>query len=370
MTSGELTYRLAAMGDVMLAREVGRHFKERPEDFSFNEIKPVLNGHDLICLNLENPVGIKGMPDKVQDPHVTFCSHPDTLKALKNLGTHVVSIGNNHMLDYGEAALVETLEYLNAAGIKYAGAGRNYEDANRPLLLECNGKKIAFLSHVFIYSASTLRAKRNRPGVSDHRIRNILPRIKELSREGYHVIVSIHWGWEYSFYPIPYQMKQARQMIDNGALLILGHGPHYPQGIEDYKDGQIVYSLGNFIFDEPQKYAKRSFIYSVGVTEDRRLERSEVFPVHINNHVPKLVEGKEKEHIERLIYNLGKVYYKKDRRFWKKINNGYFRDIVGRIIRVKSLKFAFLPPISFYLNVGFKNLINKMNPANMKSVLR
>lgn len=369
MTSGKLTYRLAAMGDVMLAREVGRHFKERPEDFSFNEIKLVLNGHDLICLNLENPVGINGTPDKVQDPHVTFCAHPDTLKALKSLGATVVSLGNNHMLDYGENALEETLEYLNAAGIKYAGAGRNYEEANRPLLLECNGKKIAFLSHVFIYSASTLMAKRDRAGVSDHRIRKILPRIKELSRQGYHVIVSIHWGWEYSFYPIPYQMKQARQMIDNGALLILGHGPHYPQGIEDYKDGRIVYSLGNFIFDEPQKYARRSFIYSVGVTEDMRLEGAKVLPVHIN-HIPKLAEGKEKEHLERLIYSMGKAYHKRDRRFWKKINNGYFRDIIGRIMRMKSLKFAFLPPPSFYLSIGFRNFIKKLNFAAMKSVLR
>jgi len=369
MNTGKLTYRLAAMGDVMLAREVGRRFKERPEDFSFNEIKPLLNSHDLICLNLENPVGVKGTPDKVQDPHVTFCAHPDTLQVLKNLGVTMVSLGNNHMLDYGEKALAETIEHLNVSGIKYAGAGRNYEEANRPLLLECNGKKIAFLSHVFIYSASTLMAKRNRVGVSDHRIRNILPRIKELSRQGYQVIISIHWGWEYSFYPIPYQMKQARQMIDNGAMLILGHGPHYPQGIENYKDGQIVYSLGNFIFDEPQKYARRSFIYSVGVTEDMRLGESKVFPVHIN-HVPKLAEGKEKEHLERLIYNIGKVYHKKDRRFWKKINNGYFRDIVGRIVRMKSLKFAFLPPLSFYLSIGFKNFIKKLNPATMKSVLR
>ena len=370
MNTGKLTYRLAAMGDVMLAREVGRRFKERPEDFSFNEIKPLLNSHDLICLNLENPVGVKGTPDKVQDPHVTFCAHPDTLQVLKNLGVTMVSLGNNHMLDYGEKALAETIEHLNVSGIKYAGAGRNYEEANRPLLLECNGKKIAFLSHVFIYSASTLMAKRNRAGVSDHRIRNILPRIKELSRQGYQVIISIHWGWEYSFYPIPYQMKQARQMIDNGAMLILGHGPHYPQGIENYKDGQIVYSLGNFIFDEPQKYAKRSFIYSVGVTERGMLEGDRIFPVHLINHVPKLIDGKKKEHIERLIYSMSSLYQKKDRSFWKRINNGYFSDIIGPIIRMKSLKFAFLPPFSFYLSIGFKNFIKKLNLSNMKSVLR
>ena len=74
-----------------------------------------------------------------------------------------------------------------------------------------------------------------------------------------------HWGYEYSFYPLPYQMRSARQMIDAGASVILGHGPHYPQGIERYRDGRIVYSLGNFIFDEPHKYANRSFVFGVEI---------------------------------------------------------------------------------------------------------
>lgn len=372
MSDWKAAYRLAAMGDVMLSRNVGRHYMARPDDFLMSEIRSLLKDHDLIFANLENPVSTKGVPHHIQDPNVTFCAHPDTLRIIKSLGVHVVSLGNNHMLDYGGEALSETLEHLDNYGIKYAGAGRNYEEANRPLLLECNGRKIAFLSYVFIYSASTRMAGKNRPGVSDYRIKKILPHIRELSREGYHVIISIHWGWEYSFYPIPYQMKQARQMIDNGAVLILGHGPHYPQGIEDYKNGQIVYSLGNFIFDEPQKYANRSFIYSysAAITREGRLKESRVSPVHIINHVPNLVQGKEKEHIERLICNLGKVYNKKDRRFWRKINNGYFSDIIGRIIRVKSFKFLFLPPLSFYFSIGFKNFLKKLNIANIRSVTR
>lgn len=363
-------YRLAAMGDVMLARGVGQHILEKPEDFLFEEIGSVLKGHDLIVLNLENPVGTNGTPHHVQDPHVTFCGHPDSLQVLRNLGVTVVSLGNNHMLDYGDAALHETVEYLDALGIKHAGAGRNYEEANRPLLMECNGHKIAFLSYVFIYSASTKMATRNKPGISDYRIRKILPEIRDLSLSGYQVNVSIHWGMEYSFFPIPYQMRQARQMIDSGASIILGHGPHYPQGIENYNAGQIVYSLGNFIFDEPHTFANRSFIYSVRIAKNNRLQDMQIHTVHLNNHIPMLVYHKEKDNLEKWINTLSKLYASKNAAFWKKINSLYFSDVVSRVFRMKSLKFIFLPPLSFYSDVGIKNLVKKTKAKNVLSLLK
>lgn len=361
-------YRLAAVGDCMLAREVGRHFSANPGDFSFNDIRPVLAGHDLIMANFENPVGVKGAPDPAQDPHVTFRCRPESLGILKDLGVNAVSLGNNHMLDYGETALIETLEYLDAAGIKHAGAGRNYEEANRPLLLEARGDRVAFMSHVFIYSASTRMATKNRPGVSDHRIGNILSRIKELRRSGCIVIVSIHWGAEYSFYPVPYQMRQARMMIESGASLIIGHGPHYPQGMEDYKDGKIVYSLGNFIFDEPHIFANRSFILSSDIAKDGKPGDCRIFPVHIRDHVPTLVSGGEKVSLERFVRHLGSLYRRKDRKFWKDVNNRYFNDIVSRVLRMRSKKFLFLPPPGFYLDIGVRNFSRKLKMSNISSV--
>jgi poly-gamma-glutamate synthesis protein (capsule biosynthesis protein) len=139
-------YRLAAMGDVMLDREVGRHFTAAPDDFAMADVVDVLRGFDIVCLNLENPVAVSGAPDAVQDPHVTFRAHPRTLDVIRRLGTTVVSLGNNHMLDYGGGALVETLEHLDRAGIGHVGAGRNSDEANRPFIIERNGRRIAFLS--------------------------------------------------------------------------------------------------------------------------------------------------------------------------------------------------------------------------------
>jgi poly-gamma-glutamate synthesis protein (capsule biosynthesis protein) len=93
-------------------------------------------------------------------------------------------------------------------------------------------------------------------------------------------------------------------MIDSGASLILGHGPHYPQGIENYRHGTIVYSLGNFIFDEPFKFAKRSFIYTVAITEEGKTTASTIHPVHLLDHVPTLVNGHQRERLERLVLSV------------------------------------------------------------------
>jgi poly-gamma-glutamate synthesis protein (capsule biosynthesis protein) len=369
MANDRAVYRLVAMGDVMLDRQVGKHFKEKPEDFRFSELRTVLKDGDLVFLNLENPVGTKGTPDRIQDPNVTFRCHPASLQILKNLGAVVVSLGNNHMLDYGEEALIETLEHLDAAGIKHVGAGRDYEEANRPLVMEFKGKKIAFLSHVFIYSASTRRARGKRAGVSDYRIDKILSKISGLKRSGYQVIVSLHWGIEYCFYPLPYQREQARAMIDHGASLILGHGPHYPQGIERYNNGEIVFSLGNFIFDEPHRFSNRSFIYGVEVAESGDLRNRMVFPVQLLNHVPFLVRGREADRFRRFILQLEKVYMRKPDLFWQGVNNIYFQDIIARILRMRSIKFAFLPPLSFYFNVGIRNYLAKFSLKKVALIL-
>jgi poly-gamma-glutamate synthesis protein (capsule biosynthesis protein) len=362
--------RIGAMGDVMLAREVGRHFAAAPHDFRMDDVRQLLKGFDVVCLNLENPVGITGSPDPVQDPHVTFRARPKTLDVLKGLGVTLVSLGNNHMLDYGPEALVETLELLDAAGIKWVGAGRNYDEANKPLLISCNGRRIAFLSYAFIYSANTRMAGRHRPGVADHRLRRILPKIRALRQSGHDVIVMLHWGGEYSFYPLPYQMRQARRMIEQGASLILGHGPHYPQGIEHYRGVPIVYSLGNFIFDEPQKFAKRSFIYGAELDGAGRVRRSEIFPVHLERHVPALVHDDRKLRLERLIDNLGAAYPQKRRQFWNDISHAYLTDLCGRVIRTKSAKYLFVPPWSFYRDVGLARIVRKLRPANMLALFR
>ena len=363
-------FRLAAVGDVMMDRDVGRHYDASPGDFAMTDIRDLLADADIVCANLENPVATGGRPDPVQDPHVTFRAAPKTLDVLKSLRVNVVSLGNNHMLDYGEAALVETLERLDSAGIKRVGAGRNYREANAPLLVECNGRRLAFLSYVFIYSANTRMATRHQAGVSDHRLRRILPQIRELRSAVDDIVVMIHWGFEYRFFPLPYQMRQARRMIDEGASLILGHGPHYPQGIEQYLGRDIVYSLGNFIFDEPHKFANRSFIYRAEIDDTGRTRNQQIAPVHLRRHVPHLVDGAEKRRLQGLVETLGVRYRQAEIGFWQDLSGAYLTDICGRVRRSRSLKYLRVPPLSFYRDVGPAAIMRKLKAATIPNVAR
>jgi poly-gamma-glutamate synthesis protein (capsule biosynthesis protein) len=155
-------------------------------------------------------------------------------------------------------------------------------------------------------------------------------------------------------------MAQARRMIDAGATLIIGHGPHYLQGIETHGGGRIVYSLGNCIFDEPFPHANRSFIYSAAITRCRAIAREKIHPFHIRNHVPALVQDRDQARVERFIARLGRLYSKRSSAFWRTQNYRYLRDILWRVSTMKSYKFLRLPPLSFYGAVGASTYARKI----------
>ncbi|HYK95039.1 MAG TPA: CapA family protein [Candidatus Dormibacteraeota bacterium] len=355
--------RVAAVGDVMLGREVGVHFALSPGDFAMPDIRAAFAGADVVLANLENPVASTGRPDPAQDPHVTFRAAPETLSVLKGIGVNVVALGNNHMLDYGEAALIETLERLDAAGIRHVGAGRDYEEANAPVLLEVRGRRIAILSYAFIYSANTRMASRTRSGISDHRLDRILRRIRGLVAEGCCVLVTAHWGFEYRFHPLPYQMRQARAMIDAGARIVLGHGPHIPQGIEAYRGRDIVYSLGNFIFDEPYTYAKRSFIYHAEIDDDGATMNRRMTPVLLPHHVPSLMAHDDAERMRALVEALSRRYGRRSSAFWRDHSTRYLNELGGRVVRNRSLKYLRVPPMGFYRDVGATGILRIVQRA-------
>jgi len=355
---------IALIGDVMLDRAVGNHYRDKPNDFKLEEIAKILRNYDVVLANLENPVGTGGAPHPKQDPNVAFRCHPDTLKILKDIGVNIVTLANNHMLDYGEHTLLDTLTHVDNAGLMRLGAGKNYQEANKPLTLTIKNLKLAFIGSVFLYSASTERATYRSPGVADYRIRKILAQITDLKMQGYTIIVTLHWGMEYSFFPLPYQVKQARAMVDAGASLILGHGPHYPQGIETYKNADIVYSVGNFIFDEPYVFSKRGFIYGTEMNSNSKLSNRRIYPFKIVNHCPVLEPKGENSRLGIFIQALDEICSRKNKAFWKNINNIYFQDVMKRVFRMKSFKFVLLPPVSFYFSIGIKNMLKKFNLKN------
>jgi poly-gamma-glutamate synthesis protein (capsule biosynthesis protein) len=171
---------------------------------------------------------------------------------LHSLSVDLVSLANNHVYDYGEDALMDTLDTLSGAGIPYAGAGRNIEEAKEPVYFISGGLKISYVCATQIERSTrfTKEAGPDSPGVLRTDNPDLYLGAVETAKENSDfVVVFIHWGTEGTNYYGEDQQNLARQFIDHGAGLIIGCHPHVLQGIEYYKSIPIVYSLGNFWFN-------------------------------------------------------------------------------------------------------------------------
>lgn len=248
---------LVLVGDLMFSRGVANQIKKHDDfNYPFLNITDFLNSADLVFGNLEGPISDKGVK---QGSVNSFRFDPKTAEALKSAGFDVVSIANNHILDYGPTALSDTRFFLGASGIQSAGAGKNYEEANEAALLEVKSKKLAFLAYTNLLPRG-MTARGDSAGVSDFSILKIKAKIEELKKVNDLVIVSMHWGEEYQLKANLSERKIAHELIDAGADLVVGHHPHVPQEIEKYnppsrkasegQGGWIIYSLGNFVFDQ------------------------------------------------------------------------------------------------------------------------
>lgn len=206
-----------------------------------------LTGVDLTFLNQEFPIGVTGEP---ADKTYTFRVKPDVTKYMLDMGIDVVTLGNNHSLDYGRSALEETFVALENAGIGYVGAGRNLEDAKAAYDVEIKGKKIALLGASRVIPYVSWNASQEQSGLfTTYDPVALIEEIKKAQERNDFVIVYVHWGVEKSTHPEEYQRTLAKQYIDAGADLVLGSHPHVLQGFEYYNGVPIVYSMGNFIFN-------------------------------------------------------------------------------------------------------------------------
>lgn len=238
-------------GDIMLDRGVERSvIKNFAGDFSqlFKNAESFFQNDDITVLNLEGPASDKG--HNVGSIY-SFEMNPSVLPIIKSAGIDVVSFANNHVGDYTKAAFTDTMNRMTAAGLEFSGAGKNYADATTPKIIEKNGIKIGFLGFTDV-GPNWLAAKSTIPDsagiliASDPNFSSIISSAKTQADV---LVVSFHWGNEYK----PHTDRQAQlahAAIDAGADIIAGHHPHVAQDIEMYKDKLIIYSMGNFIFDQ------------------------------------------------------------------------------------------------------------------------
>ncbi len=358
--------KFMAVGDLMLAshRGTGRMVHQHGPHFLFEEISPVLDQADLLFGNLESPFVFDGAVSYTNRvPHMTFGAEPISAEGLKGAGFHVLSTANNHITDYGEQGLRWTAKVLEETGIEFAGM---YAPSVHPgyAVIQRRDTKVAFLG----YNAPALPRAHPRSAhswrIKKFSKRNVKRDINYLksSVKPDIIIVSCHWGKDYTTYPIPFQMEIARGMIDEGAHIILGHGPHFIQGTERYKHGVIVYSLADFIFDEPDPLAQETFIFSCTLSPDG-VSDVEYIPV-VRNEVfqPLLAEGARRREILEKIASLSEEYRRAD---W--INNPefdhtetFFTKTIWRGLTYRNLRDAMsVYPPRFWIRHGVPILAAK-----------
>ncbi|AOT68476.1 CapA family protein [Geosporobacter ferrireducens] len=298
------TVTISLAGDVMLDRSIGSQIERNGVDYPWIEVKPYFEKSDLVLLNLETSVGVKGAasPDK----SYTFQSKPETLTGLVNAGVDGVSIANNHILDFGQEGFIETLENLEKSKIKYAGGGRNIQKALTPAIWEVNGQKIGFLAFSRVIYDMSWYATDKRPGIVsayDHYVNQIKDTVSQTKQHVDYLIVSVHWGKELDQFPQGYQEKLGKVIIDSGGDVVMGHHPHVLQGIEFYKNKPILYSLGNFVFNSKGQLSNRSMIFNIEVSKQGMIN-SWIVPISIVNGQPKAAEEKE---AKAIIDNLNRI---------------------------------------------------------------
>jgi poly-gamma-glutamate capsule biosynthesis protein CapA/YwtB (metallophosphatase superfamily) len=242
---GSITVALA--GDTMLGREVGRVLESSGPAAPFSpEVVAAVREADLVVLNLECCVSTRGARWPDPEKPFFFRAPPVAVEALTRLGVDCVTLANNHALDYGAVALVDTLEALQAAGIETVGAGREVTEARRPVVLEAKGFRLGVVG--VTDHPSDYAADERTPGVAFAHLGPRLPAWLEESVAGLAadaVLVTPHWGPNMVDRPGPRIRAAAASLLRAGATVVAGHSAHVFHGIE----GSVLYDLGDFVDD-------------------------------------------------------------------------------------------------------------------------
>lgn len=237
---------LVFAGDIIIHASTVQAVERNGLDFPFVHVRDEIQSADYAVANLETAVTTRNTPFPKS---FNFKMQPHYLQGIKNAGFQMVTLANNHTLDYREEGLVDTLNHLTEYGIEYIGAGKNAAEAYAAKTVEINGKTVAFLGFSHVLPEVSWYAGDNKPGIaSGYQYDRMERRIKEEKEKADYVIVYIHWGEELQQTPASYQVNYGRGMIDAGADAVIGAHPHVVQPIEEYKGKPIAYSLGNFLF--------------------------------------------------------------------------------------------------------------------------
>jgi poly-gamma-glutamate synthesis protein (capsule biosynthesis protein) len=226
---------------------------------------------------------------------------------LEKLNIHLVTLANNHIMDYGISGLKDTLLLCKNKSINYVGAGMSLEESQKTFIFEKEGIKVVLFNFA---ENEWANSEKNKPGANPLDIINNVRQIKQAKTNSNIIIVVIHGGNEYYHLPSPRMVKQYRFYAENGATVIIGHHQHCISGYEVYNGVPIFYSLGNFLFTIPSSFNSwyTGLILKLKISRDRKIEFS-LHPIRQDHDTfaVKLLKGKEEENILKDIYEFNKI---------------------------------------------------------------
>lgn len=281
LTMNKNQYLLLVTGDIIPARSVN-YFMVKNNNFNlpFEKTADILKKSDIVFANLESPL-IPNCP--VTNEGMIFCGSERAVSGFVLANINVVNIANNHMGNQGKTGIDNTIRLLNENNILVTGN-------NQPAIKTVRGKTFGFLGYNTIgYEES---------GISWVTDNNYQITINNLRSQVNFVIVTFHWGDEYTDKPNERQIELAHQAIDAGADLVVGNHPHWIQSIEFYKGKLISYAHGNFIFDQMWSQETREGVIGAYIFDEKQLVDVFFIPVIIENYSqPRLANQMEKEKI-------------------------------------------------------------------------
>jgi poly-gamma-glutamate synthesis protein (capsule biosynthesis protein) len=289
-----------AVGDLEMAFGVGRRIVNIGPQVPFGQVSGYFDAADIVLANLECSLSRNGKPWPQKQLH--FGAPGKAAEALAVGGVDVVSVANNHSLDFGPQAFLDTLALLDAAGVAHTGGGLNQATAHAPLILERNGLRIAFLSYVtafwgpYHFNTRAWEAAPGKAGIAIARSAEIAADVTNARTVADVVVVSLHADGEYHKLPRASMRRAADAAVGAGAALVVGSGPHVLQGYRAGDHTLIAYSLGNFVFPGYTGRAKDSAILNVTLTADGVTDYDWI-PIVIRHALPQPATGADAERV-------------------------------------------------------------------------
>lgn len=237
--------KIVFAGDFVPIQRAQSLIEKEQFDLLLGSIKPIVESADYAAVNLEAPIKDESCK-KIKKVGPSLGTSGKALECLKYAGFDLLCMSNNHFKDYGDESIALSIKLADRFGFDYVGAGENLEQAERALIKDIGGKKVAFLN---CCETEFSIATDNKPGCNPINVIRTSLKIKELKETTDYVIIVIHGGIEHYQLPTPRMVETYRFFIEQGADAIINHHQHCYSGYEFYNGKPIVYGLGNFCFD-------------------------------------------------------------------------------------------------------------------------